>query len=68
MNTLNFTDVKVGDTVTRLLAESIPMQLEVTDVTQDRIICGEWEFDRKSGIEVDDFIPMTISRLVKDTI
>jgi len=44
---------KIGDTVTRMLGGSIPMNLEVTKVTADLIVCGAWEFDRKTGAEID---------------
>lgn len=51
----DFTHVKVGDTVTRLLAGKIPMRLRVTEVTDVKIIAGiGWEFDRKTGAEIDD--------------
>lgn len=48
------TDVKVGDTVTRMLAGVIPMELTVTNATGTRITCGPWEFDRRTGAEVDE--------------
>jgi hypothetical protein len=48
--------MKVGDKVTRLLAGTIPMELTITRLTDDRVICGEdgWQFDRKTGAEIDD--------------
>jgi hypothetical protein len=50
-----FPDVAVGDVVTRMLAGVVPMRLTVTEVTEDRIICGGgWEFDRATGAEIDD--------------
>lgn len=64
---MSFRDVKVGDTVHRLLAGLIPMNLPVEKVTEDLIICvGGWEFDRDTGVEVDDMIPMQVSHLVKE--
>lgn len=48
--------VKVGDVVVRYLAGSIRRNLEVTDLTQEKIICGDWEFDRKTGAEIDDVL------------
>jgi hypothetical protein len=63
----DFTDVKKDDTVLRMLAGTIPMKLSVTDVTEDRIICGGgWEFDRQTGYEIDDDIPVLVSYLVKE--
>lgn len=50
---VTFEDIKAGDTVTRMLAGEIPMQLNVQSITDDLIDCG-WTFDRKTGIEVDD--------------
>ena len=50
-------EVRVGDTVTRLLAGSIPMKLVVSDVDEHLIYCGGpggWKFDRDSGVEVDE--------------
>ena len=46
--------MKVGDTVTRWLAGTIPMELRVTDITDDRIVCGAWEFDLRTGAEIDE--------------
>lgn len=50
--------IKVGDTIIRLLAESVPMELKVTEIDDELIYCGPkgegWTFDRVSGIEVDD--------------
>lgn len=50
-------EIKIGDMITRWLAGTIEMQLRVTDITEDRIICGNnggWEFDKKTGAEIDD--------------
>ena len=41
------------DPVHRWLGQ-VPMKLKVTQVTQDRIICGAWEFDRQTGAEIDE--------------
>lgn len=58
--------LKVGDKVTRMLCGSIPMVLRVTDITEDRIICGAWEFDKITGFEIDDMISVLVSHLVMD--
>ena len=51
------TDIQVGDTVTRTLGSGGPtMSLKVTALTQDRIICGCWEFSRRNGAEIDEDI------------
>lgn len=46
--------MKVGDTVTRMLAGTTPMELKVTEITENRIVCGAWEFDRATGAEIDE--------------
>ena len=47
--------VAVGDSVVRQLGADGPeMILKVTAVIADRIICGPWEFDRRTGGEIDD--------------
>lgn len=56
--------MRIGDEVTRMLAGVIPMQLKITDITPERIICGPWEFDKQTGNEIDDDIPTLVSRLV----
>jgi len=63
----DFTYVKKDDTVLRMLAGTIPMKLQVVEVTEDRIICGGgWEFDRLTGYEIDDYIQGVVSYLVKE--
>jgi len=47
--------MKKGDVVIRNMF-GIRMELYVTDVTNDRIICGDWEFDKKTGAEIDDML------------
>lgn len=46
--------MKVGDTVTRMLAGSLPMELKITELTDTLIVCGPWTFDRKTGAEIDE--------------
>lgn len=45
---------KVGDEVIRNLGGTVKMPLKVTAVTEDRIICGPWEFDKTTGAEIDE--------------
>ena len=47
--------MEVGDFVLRWLG-GIPklMRLKVTHLTADRIICSAWEFDRRTGAEIDE--------------
>jgi hypothetical protein len=49
-------EIKVGDVVTRWLAGTIPMELRVTEITDDRIVCGGWEFDKATGAEIDEYL------------
>lgn len=49
--------VVVGDVVLRWLSGvPEPMRLWVTAVTETRIICGPWEFNRETGAEIDEFL------------
>lgn len=51
----DFTHIEVGDTVKRMLAGKIPMDLKVTEITEDLIVTGGgWTFDRRTGAEVDE--------------
>lgn len=61
MNDYNF---EKGDEVTRMLAGTIPMQLKVTEVTETKLICGAWEFNKETGHEIDDDIPILVSHLL----
>lgn len=47
-------NIKIGDFVTRILAGCIEMQLKVTDLTENKVVCGSWEFCRQTGLEMDD--------------
>jgi hypothetical protein len=50
----DFTHVKVGDKVVRMLAGKIRMELTVTAVEETKIVCGWWDFDRATGAEIDE--------------
>jgi len=63
---MSFRDVQAGDTIHRMLAGTIPMDLVVERVTDDLIIArGGWEFDRDTGVEVDELITVQVSHLVR---
>jgi hypothetical protein len=49
-----FENLKVGDVVVRMLAGTIPMKLRVSEITDELIISGAWQFDRATGAEVDE--------------
>ena len=49
-------DIKIGDTITRTISESIDMSLPVTNITEDKIVCGDYEFDRETGMEIDELL------------
>ena len=46
--------IKVDDRVQRSLAGVVSQILHVTEVTENRIICGWWTFDKQTGAEIDD--------------
>lgn len=48
-----FNRVQVGDIVTRMLAGVVPMQLRVSAIDENTIECGDWLFDRATGMEID---------------
>ncbi len=50
------TNPVVGKIVTRWLAGDIPMDLKITEVTDDLIICGDWTFHRITGAEIDEYL------------
>jgi len=56
---MNFEHVKKGDTVTRLIGGTLPMELKVTKVDDKLIHCGDWTFDRVTGGEVDEDLGWT---------
>jgi hypothetical protein len=75
-----FWHIRVGDTVTRLLAGVVKMKLEVTQVDERLIhVCDPetgvdgWTFDRSTGFEEDPELGwgasfgMTGSQLIKET-
>jgi hypothetical protein len=51
---MSYDNITVGMQVKRILAGSIPMDLLVSEVTDTRIICGPYEFDKKTGAEIDE--------------
>lgn len=46
--------MQVGDIVTRMLAGTVPMELRVTEITDDKIVCGWWTFDKNTLGEIDE--------------
>jgi hypothetical protein len=49
-----FTNLRPGDSVTRLLGGEVTMKLKVTDVDEEFVHCGDWKFRRDNGVEVDE--------------
>lgn len=43
----------VGDRVVRLLAGTVRMELRVTSVSSEEVVCGWWTFDPETGAEID---------------
>lgn len=64
LTTEQYQAIKVGDVIERMLGFEIPMYLVVESVT-DTIIDCDWTFDRKTGIEIDEDIPVTVSYISK---
>jgi hypothetical protein len=46
--------VAVGDVVKRIMCGTAGMNLQVTEVTDNLIMCGSWQFDLKTGAEIDE--------------
>jgi hypothetical protein len=38
--------LRVGDVVVSMLAGTLPMKLQVSDITDQVITCSAWQFDR----------------------
>ena len=57
-------NIKKGDVIERMLGFAIPMNLVVQEVTEDIIDCG-WTFDRHTGMEIDEDIPVVVSYISK---
>jgi hypothetical protein len=55
--------LKVGDEVVRDM-KGIIMNLKVTSITNDRIICNYWEFDKETGDEIDEDCTGTLSYIL----
>jgi len=56
--------IEVGTEVERMLAGVIPMKLFVTEITDNKIICGAWEFDKDTGYEIDEDIDCIVSYII----
>ena len=51
---MEFENLRVGDVVVRMLAGTLPMKLQVSDITDQLIVCSAWQFDRSTGAEIDE--------------
>ncbi len=51
----DFSQLKVGDPVIRMMAGTLPMDLKVSKVSDTIIYCGPWEFDKTTGGEIDSY-------------
>ena len=49
-------ELRVGDTVTRMLAGQVAHELVITDLTDAVITCAEWTFCRHTGAEIDELL------------
>lgn len=59
-----YNSIKAGDVIERMLAFAVPVYLVVQKVEGNIIDCG-WEFDRNTGLEIDEDIPTTVSYISK---
>lgn len=48
-----FKNIKVGDSVTRMIDGQVFMKLNVTKIDDKLIYCGDWTFDLNTGVEED---------------
>lgn len=47
--------IKPGDKLTRMLAGTVPMEMEVEFVDDEFIFCvGGWKFNKEFGYEIDE--------------
>lgn len=53
---MNLKNLKVGDQVTRVLAGMVEMDLTITSISLEHIICDDWIFDISTGLEIDDVL------------
>ena len=59
MKAVKLNEVHVGDTLTRMLGGTVPMQLKVTRENEKFVFCAapdgadEWAFERETGVEYD---------------
>ncbi len=44
-----FEKLRVGDVVVRMLAGTLPIKLQVSDITEQLIVCSAWQFDKVTG-------------------
>ncbi len=51
---MGFENLRVGDVVVRMLAGTLPIKLQVSDITDQLIVCSAWQFDRATGAEIDE--------------
>lgn len=49
-----FEKLRVGDVVVRMLAGTLPMKLQVSEITEQLIVCSAWQFDKRTGAEIDE--------------
>lgn len=59
---MNLEGIKVGDEVIRLIGGETPMPLKVDKVTDTIVVCGPWEFDKKTGSEIDEELGWNVEK------
>ena len=53
MQTVSLNNVQIGDQLIRNMG-GIILPVKVTKITEDKIYCGAWEFDKRTGAEIDE--------------
>jgi hypothetical protein len=57
-------NIQEGDVIERMLGFQIPVYLIVKNITENTIEAG-WIFDRNTGLEIDEDIPLAVSYIRK---
>lgn len=50
-----FHHLKVNDGVIRILCGAT-MPLKITEIKENSIMCGDWEFHKETGFEIDEYL------------
>lgn len=45
--------LEVGSKVTQMIGGLVPQELKVTEITEEKILCGSLQFDKTTGAEMN---------------